>query len=430
MIASRPENSLLRALLREAMWSGDALASAVNALGAESGLTLRYRRPSVAQWLGGSIPRAEVRVLVAEAFSRRLGREISTADVGMAAPRAARSASECESQQTLPASPLYRLATLGDTPTKAEGRSRSLMLGPALPNRLSKHHVTAVRDMVTLLSRTEQTTGAGTARQAFTSYIDTIVLPWLKLSGRPAIRHELLTESAGLIYLGGFLYFDDDLQGPAQHYYQLSASLADEAGDACGLALALRGLSVQAWSLGHYRQAYRLAEAGASSGCHGGPGMVAFLNGQLALCAAATGDRKAALEHLALADLSLSRADTTKAPLIGAYNRASLAHHRAYLTRHLGDSAGALAALKEASQLRPAHEARPRALILARRAELELELGYLEAACGTWQAFLAARRGIRSRRLDRAVTTMRACLSPYQHNLGARAVLAASRSLP
>ncbi|MFD3741862.1 hypothetical protein [Streptomyces sp. NPDC058629] len=429
MIASRPENSVLRALLREAMWSGDALASAVNALGAESGLALRYRRPSVAQWLGGSMPRAEVRELVAEAFSRRLGREIVPADVGMGASKD-HGASDCESKQMFPLSPLYRLAILDDIPTRAEGRGRGLMLGPALPTKLSKHHVTAVRDMVTLLSRADQTTGAGTTRQAFTSYLETTVLPWLKLSGHPAIRHELLIESAGLAYLGGFLYFDDDLQGPAQHYYQLSASLADEAGDARRLALALRGLSVQAWSLGHHQQAYRLAEAGANSGCHGGPGMVAFLNGQLALCAAAIGERKAALERLALAEWSLSRADTATAPLIGAYNQASLAHHRAYLTRHLGDNAGALAALKEASQLRPAHEARSRALILARRAELELELGYLEAACATWQDFLTARRGIRSRRLDRALTTMRASLSPYRDNSGARAVLAASRSLP
>ncbi len=429
MSALRPENTLLRALLRESGWSGEGLASAVNALGAESGLTLRYRRPSVAQWLAGSTPRTEVRLLVAEAFSRRLGREIVPADVGMAGSND-QTASAYRAKQAAPTSPLYRLAVLGEIPTTAEARERGHTRKPALPSKLGTQHVTAVREMVTLLSRTDQTMGAGVVRQMFTSYLDTTVLPWLNLPGRPAIRYELLIEAARLVYLGGFLYFDDDLQGPAQHYYQLSASLADEASDAHGLSLALRGLSVQAWSLGHYPQAHRLAEAAVNSGCRGGPGTVAFLNGQLALCMAAIGDRKAALERLALADLSLSRADIANVPLLGTYNRAALAHHRAYLMRHFGDNAGALSALKEATQLRPSHEARARALVLARQAELELELGYLEAACASWLAFLNTKQGVRSRRLDRAVTTMCACLSPYRRNARARAVLTACRSRP
>ncbi|MFJ4672428.1 hypothetical protein [Kitasatospora purpeofusca] len=430
MIASRPENALLRALLREAKWSGDGLASAVNALGAESGLGLRYRRPSVAQWLDGSMPRAEVRVLLAEAFSRRLGREVTPSDLGMAtAGEPGTPGGDLEGMLPVPRTAVYRLAGLGDVPTSTEGRTRGLAPGPAVPPQLGRHHVKAVHDMAVLLSRTDQTLGAGAVRQAFTSYLDSTVVPWLRLSGRPAIRNELLVEAARLTYLGGFLHFDDDLQGPAQRYYQISASLADEAGDTYGLALALRALSVQAWTLGHYRQAYRLAEAGATAGCRVGPGTLAFLNGQLALCTAAMGERKVALERLALAELSLSRADIAATPLVGAYNLASLAHHRAALSRHLGDSAGALAALKEASRLRPAHEIRSRALVLARQAELELERGYLEAACARWQDFLTAGRGIRSRRLNRAAATMRACLAPYRHNSGARAVLAMCREV-
>lgn len=77
-----PTNTSLRALLDEADWSYGALARAVNAVGAELGMQLRYDRSAVAHWLSGTKPRPAVRKLIAEALSRRLGRATSLPDTG------------------------------------------------------------------------------------------------------------------------------------------------------------------------------------------------------------------------------------------------------------------------------------------------------------------------------------------------------------
>src|SRR5919198_5845824 len=84
MAAQREPNQRLRALLAEAGWTGQGLARAVNAVGAESGQRLRYTRASVAHWLAGVRPRPPVPELIAEAFSRRLGRPITVRAVGLA----------------------------------------------------------------------------------------------------------------------------------------------------------------------------------------------------------------------------------------------------------------------------------------------------------------------------------------------------------
>lgn len=76
-------NSQLRALLTEAKWTGEALAQAVNALGVEVGLSLRYRRAAVSHWLSGMRPRPPVPDLVAEALSRRLNRSVTANATGL-----------------------------------------------------------------------------------------------------------------------------------------------------------------------------------------------------------------------------------------------------------------------------------------------------------------------------------------------------------
>src|SRR5579872_6196878 len=74
----------LRRLLAEAGWSGAELARAVNAVGAETGVALRYGRASAAQWLSGARPRSPAPALIAEALSRRLERAVTPAETGLA----------------------------------------------------------------------------------------------------------------------------------------------------------------------------------------------------------------------------------------------------------------------------------------------------------------------------------------------------------
>ncbi|KPC92274.1 tol-pal system YbgF family protein [Streptomyces albus] len=79
----RTPNRALRALLAETEWTQAAFARALARIGAEVGIHLRYDRTSVAHWLRGSRPDPRVQHLMAEAFSRRLGRPVTVAELGM-----------------------------------------------------------------------------------------------------------------------------------------------------------------------------------------------------------------------------------------------------------------------------------------------------------------------------------------------------------
>ena len=83
MAKQKAPNVRLRALLVEAGWAGEDLARAVNAVGAESCLTLRYDRTSIAHWLSGSRPPEHVCEFVAESLSRRLLRRVTVADTAL-----------------------------------------------------------------------------------------------------------------------------------------------------------------------------------------------------------------------------------------------------------------------------------------------------------------------------------------------------------
>nr|WP_069812083.1 regulator [Streptomyces sp. TP-A0874] len=79
----RLPNRRLAALIAEAGFSNAGLARRVDQLGAEHGLDLRYDKTSVTRWLRGQQPRGATPALIAEVFTRRLGRRLSAQDLGL-----------------------------------------------------------------------------------------------------------------------------------------------------------------------------------------------------------------------------------------------------------------------------------------------------------------------------------------------------------
>ncbi|WP_069172511.1 regulator [Streptomyces griseus] len=79
----RAPNRRLAALIAEAGFSHAGLARRVDQLGLEHGLDLRYDKTSVTRWLRGQQPRGTTPALIAEVFTRRLGRRLSTQDLGL-----------------------------------------------------------------------------------------------------------------------------------------------------------------------------------------------------------------------------------------------------------------------------------------------------------------------------------------------------------
>ncbi|MFG2921027.1 regulator [Streptomyces sp. NPDC048305] len=81
--AQRTPNRRLAALIAEAGFSHAGLARRVDQLGLEHGLDLRYDKTSVTRWLRGQQPRGTTPALIAEVFTRRLGRRLSAQDLGL-----------------------------------------------------------------------------------------------------------------------------------------------------------------------------------------------------------------------------------------------------------------------------------------------------------------------------------------------------------
>lgn len=79
----RIPNRRLASLIAEAGFSNAGLARRVDQIGLEHGLDLRYDKTSVARWLRGQQPRGTTPALIAEVFTRRLGRRLSAQDLGL-----------------------------------------------------------------------------------------------------------------------------------------------------------------------------------------------------------------------------------------------------------------------------------------------------------------------------------------------------------
>lgn len=447
-MSRRVPNTMLRELLAEAGWTGEALARAVNVVGAEAGVSLRYGRSSVAHWLSGMCPRPPVPEFVAEVFSRKLRHPVPITATGLVKPVRSDSTSEVPARWW-EMDVVSRLVVTGEDgargPAPLENRGYRLVeltvpgwaelngtrLGrswiPESAEKVERRQLRSAAGMVGLFSDTDLAFGGGHARLALADYLAATIAPWLRASATPAVRRELLTTASQLTYLCGFMHFDDELHGAAQHYYLTNLRLAAEAGDSTGYAVTLRALSGQARLLGHRREAVDLAEAAVTTASGtAGSQTSAFLFGQLAVAHAADGDRRQAIRHLCTAERHLDRAEDVTEP-IGCCHAASLAHQQAAVRAKLGDRSGAIQALTVSVRHRPAQERRSRAITLARLAELQLDEGDLEAACGTWRRFLQDYPHLRSHRVSRAFATMRARLRPYENS---SAVIALSRKMP
>ncbi|WP_130797255.1 regulator [Streptomyces otsuchiensis] len=81
----RSPNRQLATLIAEAGFSHAGLARRVDQLGLEHGLDLRYDKTSVTRWLRGQRPRGTTPALIAEVFTRRLGRRLTAQDLGLEA---------------------------------------------------------------------------------------------------------------------------------------------------------------------------------------------------------------------------------------------------------------------------------------------------------------------------------------------------------
>ncbi|WP_165984384.1 hypothetical protein [Streptomyces sp. YIM 98790] len=507
MTHRRRPNDRLRSLLKEADWTQEALARAVNTLGAEIGCPLRYDRTAVAHWLSGTRPRHPVPQLAAEALSRRIGRPVTPEAAGFPVPwrepvgedpvtgfaALCRSDADAGSRPALQQRP-YRVAdarapspppvpeipaqphparlrparpaparTPAPAPTgvAARGGSGSPDTGtapaarpgrteppacPDGPDRQGRHdrqgrpaappappagpgssEISALHEAARFFAASIDTHGGRHARSALSTYLADDVAPLLT-SPRPSpVRREMLGAAARLAFLLGRMYEDGQLHGLAQRYYCYAHRLASEGGDRATWSLVIRAMSAQAQRLGHLPSALQMAEAAARAAQGLAPAQQAYVQAQLAVVLARTGERRGALNALATAERAAERsASGPGSSPFDSYPRAALLFQTSQVLEALGDLSGAIGALRRSVAERADADVRGRTLTHARFGQMLLRTGHLDEACAAWRRFLTGRERLRSGDAERALREMRRALRPYRNRRCAAELLALS----
>ncbi|PJE94574.1 regulator [Streptomyces carminius] len=321
--SQRTPNRQLAALIAEAGFSNAGLARRVDQLGLEHGLDLRYDKTSVTRWLRGQQPRGTTPALIAEVFTRRLGRRLTAQDLGLdacapvyaglefaATPGEAvdivgglwrkDSGSHAElrkiaftpaglvvpSRDWLIGRPDERVARGEPGPEPAAPRVPPQVRGPAggpppgVPRthradsradsradgvergpgqRVTPGDVAALRSVGELFRTLDHAYGGGHARQALVRYLEHEAEPMLRGTYGEQTGRRLFGAVADLTRLAGWTAYDIAAHGLAQRYFVQALRLSQAAGDRAYGSYVLATMSRQAVYLGHGREAVQLA---------------------------------------------------------------------------------------------------------------------------------------------------------------------------
>jgi hypothetical protein len=422
----RKPNDHLRALLGRSGWSYEGLARSVNTIGAEAGLILSYDRTAVAHWLSGTRPRSEIPALIAEALSRRLGRALTVADIGLVPVPDAATLSEPR-QLGDPVTALLEL-THADANPAGHSRLRRVVYqfcDLAVPDwlhatiqtqvepvhdrvrrQIGTAHVDAAHRMAGVFAAADRGFGGGHARTALTAYLANDITSWLRARAPETVRRGMLDAAADLVLLAGFKCFDSEEHGLAQRYYLTALALAASGADPARYAGVLRAMSQQAQHLGHHRQGLSLVDTAlATTGGHALPRTEASLHAQAAVCHAALGHLDVAMQYRHVAYFHLGHA-TGPPPVFGSYHVAEMAYQTAWIRTFSGNVTAAIAALQIALRHYPVTESRSRAFALAALAQCQLDSGLLSYACTTTLRLIDDCAHLQSARATTALTTL------------------------
>ncbi|MFB8273472.1 hypothetical protein ACFC96_43785 [Streptomyces sp. NPDC055955] len=413
-------NPALAGLLDQAKWSRTQLAQQVNRLGPQAGLELTYDRTAVAHWIAGTAPKPEVRALIIEALSARLGRPVTHAEAGLTpAPSivASQGADTVEelidlgratmdpSRRGLLAATVFS-AALTVPAFAGQAQAATPVRQGKQTVRIGASQVQSVRTMTDRIADILDELGAGHAIPMASAFLVNTVGPWLKAQSNDTVRKDMLAAASDLTYLTGWMAMYEKAHGLGQSYYVKALELARDAEDHVTYCRTLRGMSLQASSLRHGQKSLQLADAAAEAAPCAGPRLVAFLRGQQAHAASMVGDRHQAHTRLREAEDALSKADDRR-DAIGGYDRTAWLFHLSHVLYEERDLPGSIRALKQSIRVQPPQERQGLVHSYAMLAQRQLAHGHLDAACASWGRFLDEYEHVSSARGDDHFQTMR-----------------------
>ncbi|CAM5410066.1 regulator [Streptomyces fumanus] len=466
--AQRTPNRQLAALIAEAGFSNAGLARRVDQLGLEHGLDLRYDKTSVTRWLRGQQPRGTTPALIAEVFTRRLGRRLTAQDLGLdaCAPVYAGLEFAATPEEAVDiVSGLWRkdsgshaeLRKIAFTPAGLVVPSRDWLIGrpddkvarieaparvpaqgrPGAPRfpapadparrrtpvergpgvRVSAGDLAALRSVGELFRSLDDRYGGGHARQALVRYLEHELEPMLRGSYGEQTGRRLFGAAADLTRLAGWTSFDIAAHGLAQRYFVQALRLAQAAGDRAYGSYVLATMSRQAVYLGHGREAVQLARVAQQGVGGSAPPVVQTL---LHACEARG---HAVLAEVRACTAALIRAERTMETARPGdevphwarfFDEAQLADEFGHCHRDLQQYRAAAQHAERSLQLRAAGYARSRLFTRVVLATARLGLGELDAACQLGAEAAAQAADMRSVRAVEYVRDFERKLEPYR----------------
>ncbi|MFF8836545.1 tetratricopeptide repeat protein [Streptomyces sp. NPDC015130] len=436
-------NDELAAVIAETGWSQPVVAAAVVRVAAEAGVDelLTVKRSHIAMWVAGTRPRGRAADILRETLSRRLGRPLTLAELGLAGE-----VSDTVIRSEWDTDTLTTLVDLGRNSMdrerrrlftgaaysvgglvlpkdpwwdEAPQRARSRGVGPH--GRVGETEVRAVREMTEFFTRRDQRHGGVDGRTALYQYIVDDVARYVSgVFSSEKSRRSLYSAAAETVYVAGWMSFDASQHEAARSYFTLALKLAAEADDAPLAGHILRAMAHQAIDLGHARAALELATASVERKryAHATPRERALIGVVRARALAVDGQRDKAVAaiHQAETDLAGATAGDDEPHRVWFFQEASLAHETARTLWALGDLNGALRHFRTSVRLRRADSfSRTHAVTLGYMGAVEAKQGDIDAACRTWSQALDAMDGVQSGRAREAAVTMRTVLSPFRN---------------
>ncbi|MFC7908360.1 tetratricopeptide repeat protein [Streptomyces nigra] len=443
---ARVRNVALAALLREAGWSQPQAAAAVARVAAESGVREldAISRSHIAMWVQGTKPSGQAPHILRETLSRRLGRRLTVADLGLEGE----GTGQTDSGSDWSVDPLTVLAELGSDDLDMHRRkllataaysAAGLALPtaswwaaapagaakrPAVSPRLvTQADIDDVRDLTTFYSARDQQRGGASGRSALAGHLRDEAAPLLGSKFRTEqLRRDTYSAVAEMAYLSGWMAFDASEHRTAQRYLTLAARIAAEAGDGPLSGHILRALAHQAVDLGHPRRALALADASMNrdrygQASHREKALLAIVH---ARALAVDGDRAGTLAAISRAERDLSRADNNDAPSrVSFFQEASLAHETACALRDMGQPLDAEIHFQRSVATRRRQQyARTHSVTLGYLGAVQVQQGRLDEACATWNQALDAMAGVQSGRARDVIVRMQSDLSPVRNRGG------------
>ncbi|MFJ8823168.1 regulator [Streptomyces sp. NPDC102467] len=455
----RTPNRQLAALIAEAGFSNAGLARRVDQLGLEHGLDLRYDKTSVTRWLRGQQPRGTTPALIAEVFTRRLGRRLSAQDLGLdaCAPVYAGLEFAGSPEEAVDiVSGLWRkdsgshaeLRKIAFTPAGLVVPSRDWLIGraddrvargeaahrvpaqgrPAVPRQRTQtergpgHRVTggdiaALRSVGELFRALDHAYGGGHARQALVRYLEHEAESMLRGTYGEQTGRRLFGAVADLTRLAGWTSYDIAAHGLAQRYFVQALRLTQAAGDRMYGSYVLVTMSRQAVYLGHGREAVQLARVAQQGVGAAAPAVLqALLHAVEARGHGVLGEVRACTSSLVRAERALeaARAGDDVPHWARLFDEAQLADEFGHCHRDLQQYRAAAQHAERSLQLRAPGFARSRLFCRVVLASARLGLGELDSACALGAEAAAAAADMRSVRAHEYVREFERRLEPYR----------------